>query len=163
MIYILSGPIRSGKTTALIDWINKRKDIDGILSPDNHLGQRYFLEVGSFQRFDFEVKSYVEEETISIGRFHFLKSAFNRVNAYLAHILNSENSKHIVVDEVGKLELKGKGLHDAVRQLISSQQFLRHRHLLLVIRESLLESVIQHYNITDYKVMTKETLSETLF
>lgn len=162
MIYILSGPIRSGKTTALSRWVSERKDTDGILSPDNHLGQRYFMEIRTLQRFDFEAKSHVEEETISIGRFHFLKSAFSRANAYLIKVLKRSNIKFIVIDEIGKLELNGKGLHDSVSQLISNHKILKHCHLVLVIRDSLLESVIQYYNIIDYKVITKDTLFETM-
>jgi nucleoside-triphosphatase THEP1 len=163
MIYILSGPIRSGKTTALSRWVNEKKDIDGILSPDNDFGQRYFLEIKSLQRFDFEAKFHSDEETICIGRFHFLKSAFNRANTYLINALNFKNTKFIVVDEVGKLELKGEGLHDSVCQLISHHQFIRDSHLLLVIRDSLLDSVIHYYNITQYNLITKESLSESLF
>ena len=162
MIYILSGPIRSGKTTALSRWASERNDVDGILSPDSDSGQRYFLEIKSLQHFDFETKAHSDEDSIRIGRFHFLKSAFNRANTYLIKTIDRKNSKIVVVDEVGKLELKGKGLHDSVRQLISHYQVLKDRHLLLVIRAALLDSVLQYYNITPYKVITKETLSEVL-
>ena len=45
MIYILTGAIRTGKTTALLNWINNRNDVDGLLCPDNENGKRYFLKV----------------------------------------------------------------------------------------------------------------------
>ena len=45
MIYILTGDIRSRKTTALLHWIEGRKDVDGLLCPDDKTGKRYFLKV----------------------------------------------------------------------------------------------------------------------
>ncbi len=47
MIYILTGDIRTGKTTALLDWIKDRNDVDGLLCPDSENGMRYFLKVKS--------------------------------------------------------------------------------------------------------------------
>ncbi len=45
MIYILSGNIRTGKTTALFEWSENRNDIDGLLCPDDEFGKRYFLKI----------------------------------------------------------------------------------------------------------------------
>lgn len=42
MIYILSGEIRTGKTSALREWVRKRNDVDGLLCPDDANGKRFF-------------------------------------------------------------------------------------------------------------------------
>ncbi len=47
MIYILTGDIRTGKTSALLDWCKNRNDVDGVLCPDDDKGKRYFLNIKS--------------------------------------------------------------------------------------------------------------------
>ena len=160
MIYILSGPIRTGKTTALKNWALERSDVDGLISPDDEESTRYFYEIKSRLSFHFEASSPASQPTIAIGRFHFLKAAFDRANRYLMQSAASQNSTFLIVDEVGKLELKGTGLHRAVVDLISPFEAASDRHLILVIRDTLLEEAINHYQISDYQVISKDQLTE---
>lgn len=158
MIYILTGAIRTGKTTALLNWIKGRNDVDGLLCPDGENGKRYFLKIYSKEQFEFEDES-ESEKTITIGPFHFLKSAFEKGNQFLIELSTKTKNQYLVVDELGKLELKDKGLHDAAIKLIPEYMFNDEKHLILVVRASLLEAVLNHYQIKAYTLLTKEDLA----
>lgn len=161
MIYILSGNIRTGKTTALLEWSKNRDDVDGILCPDNEFGKRYFLEIKSKKTFPLEIESNssINSQNITrIGSFHFLKSAFEKSNDYLMQISKKGESKYVIIDELGKLELKNEGLHKSASHLISSLETNQNHHLILVVRSSLLDEIITHYDISDFLIMQLEDL-----
>ncbi len=159
MIYILSGDIRSGKTTALLNWTKERKDVDGLLCPDGDNGKRYFLKIKSKSEFGLEVEA-ESKETITIGPFHFLKSAFNKANEFLMPMLMVPSKMFLIIDELGKLELKNQGLHDSAVLLIPKFMNTTKQHLILVVRTSLFDEIIQHYGIKNYKRITVKDLAK---
>ncbi|WP_299110883.1 nucleoside-triphosphatase [uncultured Winogradskyella sp.] len=159
MIYILSGDIRSGKTTALLNWVEGRNDVDGLLCPDGENGKRFFLNIKSKQQFELEVES-ESEDTITIGSFHFLKSSFKRANEFLMLMLMAPAKMFLVIDELGKLELKNQGLHDPATLLIPKFINNTKQHLILVVRTSLYDETIQHYGIENHKRITVKDLAE---
>ena len=161
MIYILTGEIRAGKTTALLEWCKNRDDVDGLLCPDNARGKRYFLEVKSKAEFEFEVETEFKNKTediIEIGNFKFLKSAFEKANAYLLAVASENESQYLIIDELGKLELKKEGLHLSAERLIPNYETNENKHLILVVRDYLLEAVLTHYSISEYKILEREGL-----
>ena len=160
MIYILRGDIRTGKTTALVEWCKNRDDVDGVLCPDNAEGKRYFLEVKSKNEFEFETE-FETEGIIEIGNFKFLKSAFEKANAYLLAVASENESQYLIIDELGKLELKKEGLHLSAERLIPNYETNENKHLILVVRDYLLEAILTHYSIEKYRILTKVNL-ETL-
>ncbi|WP_418636611.1 nucleoside-triphosphatase [Winogradskyella sp.] len=160
MIYILRGDIRTGKTTALLEWCKNRDDVDGVLCPDNAEGKRYFLEVKS--KSEFELETELETEAIiEIGNFKFLESGFEKANAYLLAVASKNESQYLIIDELGKLELKVEGLHLSAERLIPNYENNEKKHLILVVRDYLLEAVLTHYSIEKYRILTKVNL-ETL-
>ncbi len=160
MIYILTGNIRSGKTTALLEWSQNRKDVDGILCPDDFNGKRYFLKIKYEEKFMMEVEEEIEERTISIGNFKFLKSSFETANEYLLTSNDKRNFKYLVIDELGKLELQNKGLHNAAEKIIKELETNSDLHLIMVIRSSLLCEMIVHYHIQKYELISLDDLSK---
>lgn len=159
MIYILTGPVRTGKTSALLEWSNNRLDVVGCLCPDDENGKRYFLNIKSEETHILELESETEsDEVVSIGPFHFLKKAFDKVNEYLIHLKDKSDYSYLIIDELGKLELKNQGLHNAAKSLIPHYLNKENIHLILIVRESLLEEVISYYNITNHSVIKKEDL-----
>ncbi|WGD33570.1 nucleoside-triphosphatase [Olleya sp. YS] len=157
MIYIVTGAIRSGKTTALFKWCNNRNDVDGLLCPDAKDGKRYFLKVKQKDRFTLEANNN-DEDSIEIGHFKFLKSAFNEANTFLNSIASNKENKYIVIDEIGKLELKNEGLHLSADTLISKFKLDENQHVILVVRDYLFDAVMKHYTISDYYLLNKEDL-----
>lgn len=158
MIYILTGAIRTGKTTALLNWITDRNDADGLLCPADDNGKRFFLKVKSKESFSLEVNSDNVKDTITIGSFRFLKSAFDEANHFLSSMSSEMKNQYLIIDELGKLELKSQGLHPAAECLIHNYIHNSNQHLIIVVRESLLEEITNHYNISKYLVLKKEDL-----
>ncbi|MEM9687450.1 MAG: nucleoside-triphosphatase [Bacteroidota bacterium] len=158
MIYILTGDIRTGKTTALHQWALRRDDVDGILSPDYH-DKRCFVKLRSQQRFALEVKNPSESETvIRVGRFHFLKNAFTEANSYILSIWKKRTYRYLIIDELGKLELKNTGLHHAAKTVIKTHESDEQHHIVLVVRSSLLHEILAHYTITRFQWLEKAAL-----
>ncbi|WP_400076524.1 nucleoside-triphosphatase [Winogradskyella sp. R77965] len=157
MIYILTGDIRTGKTSALSDWVSGRTDVDGLLCPDGKKGKRYFLKIKSKEELELEVEL-ESEKTITIGPFHFLKSAFENANKFLIALSAKKESQYLIIDELGKLELQHKGLHSAAIKLIPDYVYNDSKHLIIVARTSLLEAIINQYQIKAYTLHTEENL-----
>ena len=162
MIYILTDDIRTGKTSALLNWVKNRNDVDGLLCPDGNDRKRYFLKVKSKKEIELEVE-FESEKTITIGPFHFLETAFEKANEFLIALNTKTKSQYLIIDELGKLELKDKGLHDSAIKLIPDYMFNDNKHLIIVVRTSLLDEIINHYQINEYTLISIDDLTENSF
>jgi len=161
MIYILTGAIRSGKTTALLHWSKSRNDVDGLLCPDDANGKRYFLKLKNKTIFKLEAEAETEA-IVTIGNFKFLRSAFNEANDYLILEASKTEPKYLIIDEIGKLELKNEGLHVSTKALISQFRSKNNTHLILVVRDYLLDAVMEHYGITECSILTTKDLENLI-
>ncbi|MEM5539212.1 nucleoside-triphosphatase [Olleya sp. AS48] len=161
MIYILTGAIRSGKTTALLDWSKNKNDVDGLLCPDDANGKRYFLKLKNKTTFKLEAEAEAEA-IVAIGNFKFLQSAFNEANDYLILEASKTKPQFLIIDEIGKLELKNEGLHVSTQALISQFRSKDNSHLILVVRDYLLDAVLEHYEITECSILTIEDLEHLI-
>ena len=161
MIYILTGAIRSGKTTALLHWSKSRNDVDGLLCPDDANGKRYFLKLKNNTIFKLEAEAETEA-IVTIGNFKFLRSAFNEANDYLILEASKTERQYLIIDEIGKLELKNEGLHVSTKALISQFRSKNNTHLILVVRDYLLDAVLEHYGITECSILTTKDLENLI-
>lgn len=161
MIYILTGAIRSGKTTALLHWSKSRNDVDGLLCPDDANGKRYFLKLKNKTIFKLEAEAETEA-IVTIGNFKFLRSAFNEANDYLILEASKTEPKYLIIDEIGKLELKNEGLNVSTKALISQFKSNDNTHLILVVRDYLLDAVLEHYGITECSILTTKDLENLI-
>lgn len=151
-IYILTGPIQSGKTTKLMQWAANKKNVFGILTPvvDN---KRVFLDLTTKEQFRMEAKPN-EENVFTIGRFVFSKQSFEKAINILTKALK-ENDGWLVVDEIGPLELRGEGFHDAIMEILKTEINLK---ILFVIRNTILEKALMFYrfNIEEITIIDKD-------
>ncbi len=151
-IYVLSRPVRTGKTTELLEWIRRVHNVHGILTPDSG-GKRLLAEIASGDLYGFEVDE-PSDDTITIGRFHFKADIFEKARDIL---LSKPKTavKWTVVDEVGPLEInEGRGLEPAVSELIRLfKDGDRKGNLLLVVRDSMLEKAIDRYNLSNATIV----------
>lgn len=151
-IYLLTGPIRSGKTTRLATWMGGRASA-GILTPDRE-GIRWMKLLSDNLWIPFEVEAETDLPIINIGRFRFYADAFTQAKTEFKQAVERQ-SPWIVVDEVGKLEVKGKGLEPAITMLIEAVQTgVYSGNLLLVVREELLELVLEKWKIKVWEEWT---------
>ena len=134
MLFILTGPIHSGKTTLLKKVVKELKDqqhrIDGFLSEVVIKN----CEIFGYDLFDLREKRSIpflrkkgEEGWENIGSYFFMPQSLEKANNI---ILRSKEDDLLIVDEVGPLELEGKGLWPVLKKVI----FLPFKRSLLVMR-----------------------------
>jgi nucleoside-triphosphatase len=156
-IWIFSRPIRSGKTTALMQWIENRNDVGGFLVPD--VGQLRKLHTLQDRKwYDFEVPAkkvdqLTTEDLVRISKFNFYKSSFELARTTLLQDMENQVD-WIIVDEVGKLEMNGLGLEPAVGRVLEHyKQKNTAGNLLLVVRRELLNMFIERYGLKHFQVI----------
>jgi len=148
-IFILSGPVHSGKSTRLNEWIEERNDVAGILAPIIR-GLRNLQDITSGEKRCLEKsgKSNDSEDDLAIGNYIFSSSVFHWGKQVLKKSAD-EKINWLVIDEIGILELQGRGLEPAVSSLINLKWDRAPQNILLVVRERLVEKVIKHYRINE--------------
>ncbi|MBM4158241.1 MAG: hypothetical protein FJ216_05605 [Ignavibacteria bacterium] len=155
MIFYITGPVRSGKTTFVSNWINDdshgSRSVDGILAPV--IGGKRFLKRVSgdaLMCLEYENKNCISglNNILKTGNYIFDKRIFEKgryelLDAFL------KKPKWLVIDEIGNLELIGEGLEPAITKILNERD--ENVNLLLLIRDKLLEKVFHHYNINEAK------------
>lgn len=147
-IMILTGPIRSGKTTRLAEWESDRWNVGGLLSPDGPRG-RFFLDLTTGDTQAMEHPG-VGEEAIIVGRFQFRAAAFEWANARLS-IAAGCGWAVIAIDEIGPLELRGGGLRPGLEAALRQ----RPSDVLLVVREHLVGDVVREFGLDHAEVVSE--------
>lgn len=142
-IKIVTGKVHSGKTTKLFRFIHENENIDGILAPIvNDKRRLYHISTKTIKDLEVDEKS---EKTISIGKYYFLNESFDWANQLLIEGFHSSVDS-LIIDEIGKLELKGEGLHKSVAEIFKNINSTN-KKLIIVIRDYLLKDVLQYYSI----------------
>ena len=151
-IYIISGETRSGKTTFLkqiIEKLSQQKNyqINGIIAHGiDKNGERFGFEIenlanGERMLLCTQKPSNKAEKT---GRFYFDKKGLEFGKKILTYNLQTTNL--LVIDEIGYLELKGKGWFSAIEEAMQYPKL----NMIWVVRKRILEDVLnlwQHPNI----------------
>ena len=153
-IYIFSGLIQTGKTTALWEWCNQQENIAGVLMPDIN-GSRKIFDVNSREVFDIECidAANTKEPLTPVGRFNFYSSAFEKANSILINAM-VQKPHWLVIDEAGKLEMEGKGFFPAIIKAIPFYDDTNTPgNLLMTVRGSLCNEVISFFKIKNYRVI----------
>lgn len=150
-IYIFSKPAHAGKTTALQNFCTGKENIAGILMPDID-GQRKMKNIETGGIFDAEVLSIkpAAERIVSIGRYSFYKTAFEKANGIIKQAVQ-KGAAVIIVDEVGKLEMRKEGFYDSLQYILAHA--LPQTKIILVVRDSFVEDVVSFFAIKNFKVI----------
>lgn len=153
-IIIFSQPIHSGKTTKLLHWCDQQKNVAGILMPDID-GKRKILNLETKEVFAVECDdpANTREKLITVGKYHFYAAAFEKANSVLLAAV-SHNPEWLVIDEVGKLELGGRGFYPAVKKITDDQEEkITTTNNILVVRDSLCDEVINFFKIKTHVII----------
>lgn len=136
---VLSGPVGQGKTS----WLQQHlpENSQGILTPVKE-GKRIFQQLGTAQCWPMEARAQ-ETEILLVGRYRFSRAAFDKAEECLQSVLRAPHSGWLVLDEVGPLELSGRGFHAIAQQL---QQAYAGPQL-WVVRDRCLQEVIEAYQL----------------
>ncbi|MFW5689993.1 MAG: hypothetical protein ACOC1U_10505 [Spirochaetota bacterium] len=179
-VVILSGPIRSGKTTALAHLLAgagnpfgaNDPSITGVLAPII-AGRRHLclLRTGECRLLETDATTpdtTKPGEIVAIGPHRFSERVFSWARNELTTSPARTAEGWVVVDEVGPLELRGEGLEpalgDVIARHLAAASFRPQRakteagpRLLLVVREGLVERVRAHYRIPSERSLAIKT------
>ncbi|MEO9870801.1 nucleoside-triphosphatase [Ekhidna sp.] len=155
-IYILTGEIQSGKSTALSEWIDDIEKqgmrVGGLLNLVID-SKKWFLDIASKERWSME-RLQENDSPINVGRYIFSEKAFDQARK----TLNESNAPYdyFIVDEIGKLELKNLGLEPALSHFLEHIQSVSIQNLILVVRDSLVDEVLEKYKLPIKAILEKE-------
>ena len=144
-LVVFTGPVRSGKTTALWERFATQAHTGGFLTPDKD-GQRFFYDLAGKQWLPFELGAESEVPAVEIGRFKFSEETFCYGRKLL---LAPPVCDWFIVDEAGRLEVeKEEGWAPALPTLIEQYKAgYRQGKLLLVVRDTLLEKAVEKWGL----------------
>jgi nucleoside-triphosphatase THEP1 len=148
-VYLFVRPIRSGKTTALMQWIDSmpRGSVAGVIAPDDK-ETRWIQDISTGERHmltaDFKTPA---NRVIEIGRYKFDQASFRWAHRVLRAGFESV-PKWLVFDEIGYLELQGQGLEPAVRRILNWNRKIASTKLLWIVREELVGDVVDYYGLS---------------
>jgi nucleoside-triphosphatase THEP1 len=151
-IVIYSDAIQTGKTTRVLAWVNDKQNVYGILTPDV-ANKRRLYNIADKQLLAFEAIDQTTEDTEEIGKFIFLRSAFEQAKNILKSAL-PQKADWLIIDEIGKLEMQNKGLEPDLSNILDdiSEQSPQTK-ILMIIRDTLLEVAVQKYNLQKAEVV----------
>jgi nucleoside-triphosphatase THEP1 len=147
-IYILSGPVKTGKSTRLLVWALKKENAKGIITPISGK-KRVFFDIGTQEVFHMEAQE-GEKNTLTTGKYIFSKDSFDKAEKII-ETGASTDAQWIVIDEIGPMELKGEGFCRVLRKILKND--LRTYNLVLVIRDKIIADTLNHFGISQYEMM----------
>lgn len=178
-ILILTGGIRTGKTTVLSKLVNlmPKGKVSGVLAPDinelRHIrnisdNEIRTLEVSKNNLPDNNTSENHKTDLIRIGKFLFLKNTFDWACERVLNEWKYSQFRLFILDEIGPLELSGKGLNPAIESIFQSFHFSdkaashietqrknkQESTILIVVRSHLLENVKQHYKLENAEIIS---------
>lgn len=154
MIRIITGPVNGGKSTRFLKLYEESGDGIGLYAKKLYneektiVGYNLILLPGKEEiPFICLKESIYQNENCYLiqGRFAFLKEPFEIAKRY---ILSSSDHIPVWIDEIGKLELKGKGYDKLLRRLLKSD-----REITITVRDSLLVDILNQYKIKEYRLL----------
>ena len=153
---ILTGTVGSGKTTCLMRWANAQPHVRGILSPVAD-SERYFLHYPGGEKRTMEAEA-DEKEVYVTPRYRFSVRSFS----WAVHLLEKDIRQRpdfLLIDEIGKLELRGEGFSNILCRLLDAGKV---PNLILVVRTELLEAVRIKFGISEYSEWRADPLSDSI-
>ena len=143
-IHILSGKVRSGKSTRLLDWYKKTSSCGGIITPLIN-GKKYIMNIESGEQRLLQGTGKENKNVIKTGNYYLLRETLEWAKNALFEA-NKTCPQWIVIDEIGYLELNNDGLEPAISRLLPEIE----GNILLVIRERLVEKAVNHFQLYKY-------------
>jgi nucleoside-triphosphatase THEP1 len=164
-VVIITGEIHQGKTTfaqkIVADLLEQKLRIAGFFSVginENSIRTGFNLvDIGSSRQVEL-CSDKKNEKRFKFGRYYFNSDAISLGN----EILNSNNlsdKQLIVIDEVGHLELNGKGWSDAIENITRNNSMPQ----LWIVRKSLVQKCTRRWNIGNAYIfdITESSIQET--
>lgn len=142
-IFIYTGLVQSGKTTRLASWVKTKKSKGGLLA-HTVKGEKHLESLHSGEIKNLGISPH-DPDGISVGRYWFSSKVLSWARKQLFLAVDSKVDL-LIVDEIGPLELEGKGYEPAFREIIASK-LARDMTLIIVVRNHLVDRVITHFDL----------------
>jgi nucleoside-triphosphatase THEP1 len=158
MILVLAGSVHSGKTTFLRELLSNlealRLPVSGYLSPlvmiEGKTAGYDLFDIKKGQSIPF-LRTEGEAGWQKVGPYFFLPSG---LEAAAAAILGHRPGEILIVDEVGPMELSGRGVWPALAEVLSRPSV----NCLLVVRKPLLHALQNRLGKTPVEVFDVERI-----
>ena len=145
LIVILKGKKGEGKTTILSNYIrHSSHQWGGVLTPIIN-GKRCMVHLFSQQIIEIEADPNQPEDFLPVGRYIFSKMAFETINQLI--IKDLRYNPNVIIDEVGPLELDGKGFDSILNEVFETAE-----SIFVVVRDTLVEDVKKRYRLDRWEV-----------
>jgi nucleoside-triphosphatase THEP1 len=154
-IRILSGAKGQGKSSRLKEVFADVPGAEGILTLRREGDLRDFCKLTSGESWSMQGAENYAGPWLEVGRFRFSAAAFDRASQYLLETAWHPDTKLLIVDEVGPLELRKEGFYNALKEVMENPAG---PDLLLVVRSELVEEVKQFFGIPDAEVLGCDSL-----
>jgi len=158
-VIIITGEVQEGKTTFLLELITllKAKGVrmNGFLARGVHdesgrIG--YDLEdISSGESCKYIRNSY-NKDWYRHGKYYFSPDGLE-FGAEILNEIHYDETNLLVIDEVGPVELKGRGWADEIDRLVNTSNVMQ----LWVVRKSILKKVIRQWNIGEVMLVDVKT------
>ncbi len=151
-IIIYSAPIHSGKTTRLKHWLLNKSKVFGFLTPDEN-DLRVIVDLATQKNYSWQTKTFQNEPTTEVGKYIFLNSGFDLMRQLL-DAFETHPKGIFVIDEIGKLEIKGNGLEPELSNCLANFKERQDQSTMyIIVRDYLLEEVKLKYDLNYCKVV----------
>ena len=157
MVYIITGPVNSGKTTHLGRICMKTGSGDGFLLEKQivegrFIGQR-IKRVGAADGHPFTCKTdHIPpgwDEMLSYGNFSFSREGLEYAHQIIREAVEKKRTP-IFIDEIGPLELSGKCFDELMKLALSIEA-----DLFITVRDTCLNQVVNRYRLDSYCIVLK--------
>ena len=151
MIFIITGPVNSGKTSTIQKLCNDfpQTTFSGIISQGICSdGIKTGYKIIDIESGNESLLATTEpmDTGIRTARYYFYPKGFQFGEDIL---FNIKDKKNVIIDEIGKLELNKKGFYDPLKYLIENFK----GNMVLVVRDFLVQEVINFFNIKEYIII----------
>lgn len=148
-IKIITGDIKSGKTTYLQEILSSLENVAGVIQIAEG-NRRFFADILSGERKELTSRN-ESSNTFNIGKFIFRKSAFIWAKEKLIDALKNKH-KVIAIDEFGLLELHNEGLEPVFSEIIDRVKSTTDMQAIIIIRKSLLKDFLKKFDLSKNEV-----------
>lgn len=166
MVYLVTGPVGSGKTTRLLQWLDgvaadTTVYCGGIAAPVRD-GHRYLRRVPDGEERLLDAAAEVTEGyLVKIGHHVFDRRIFEwgrrHLDASLAALLDDGHDavrRFLVIDEIGPLELTSRGLGQTVVDVFARYADSEEFDVIMVVRDYLVEDIVDTYGLDPNNITT---------
>jgi len=160
-VFIVSGEIDSGKTFFVKKLVAtfrlKQMQVEGIYSEkiiEN--GERIGYNLVDIRTKTSEIflRKTFDDAPERIGMFGIYPQAIQMGNQILNH-KNLVTKTLVAIDEVGKLELMGKGWSESLASILKNNQ----HHVLLTVRSEMVQKVLERFHVSRYEIVNLKQTS----